>query len=203
MNTVKMTSKKTVALTLASAPFVLRSERSSDIAAREALLDVSFGEGRHARTCQRIRDGRLPAAGLAFSATVKGKLVGTVRLWHVSAGGRAALVLGPLAVDPSCRDLGVGGALMRHAIEAARRLGHAAIILLGDAPYYERFGFRAETAAELQLPGAFERERLLGLELRDGALGGAWGMIVPTGAQAPQARGLRIGRRRRIAAQAA
>ena len=83
-----------------AAPFAIRAERASDVAAREALLDASFGENRHARTCQRLRDGRLPAEGLAFSAVHKGKLVGTVRLWHVSAGGRAALVLGPLAVEP-------------------------------------------------------------------------------------------------------
>jgi GNAT superfamily N-acetyltransferase len=134
MTTVKTASKKTVALALAAAPFAIRAERGSDVAAREQLLDVCFGPGRDARTCQRIRDGRLPAEGLAFSAVAQGKLVGTVRLWHVSAGGRVALVLGPLAVDPACQKLGVGGALMRHAIEAARKLGHAAIILLATRP---------------------------------------------------------------------
>ena len=170
---------------------------------REALLDVCFGEGRDARTCQRLRDGRLPAEGLAFSAVVKGKLVGTVRLWHVSAGGRTALVLGPLAVDPACQKLGIGAELMRHAIAEARRLGHGAIILLGDAPYYARFGFAAAKAAELHLPGSFERERLLGLELREGALEGVWGMIMPTGKPAVSARGVRPGRRRRLVTKAA
>jgi predicted N-acetyltransferase YhbS len=201
MTTVKTASKKT--LPSAAAPFAIRAERGSDVAARETLLDVCFGESRHARTCQRIRDGRLPAEGLAFSAVAQGKLVGTVRLWHVSAGGRAALVLGPLAVDPACQKLGVGGALMRHAIEAARKLGHAAIILLGDAPYYARFGFEAAKAAELHLPGAFERERLLGLDLTEGALDGAWGMIVPTGRAIGQAGGLRTGRSRRLVTTAA
>jgi predicted N-acetyltransferase YhbS len=202
MNTVKTTSK-TAPLPLAATRFVIRAERGSDVAAREALLDVCFGEGRDARTCQRLRDGRLPAEGLVFTAVVKGKLVGTVRLWHVSAGGRAALVLGPLAVDPSCQKLGIGGVLMRHAIEAARRLGHSAIILLGDAPYYARFGFQAEKAAELHLPGSFERERLLGLELRDAALDGAWGMIAPTGKPVSQARGLRSARQKRLVTKAA
>lgn len=196
------TVKKTVALDLAATRFAIRAERGSDVAAREVLLDACFGEGRDARTCQRLRDGRLPAEGLAFSAVARGKLVGTVRLWHVSAGGRAALVLGPLAVDPSCRALGVGAALMRHAIDEARRRGHGAIILLGDAPYYARFGFSAAKAAELHLPGPFERERLLGLELRAGALDGAWGMIMPTG-KASTARGLRMARRKRLLTQAA
>jgi predicted N-acetyltransferase YhbS len=171
-----------------AAPFAIRSERGSDVAAREALLDATFGVNRHARTCQRLRDGRAPAEGLAFTAVRRGKLVGTVRLWHVSAGGKPALVLGPLAVDPSCRALGIGAALMRHALTAAKARGHDAVILLGDAPYYARFGFTAAKAAALSLPGPFERERLLGLELRDGALDGATGMIVATGVLAPEAR---------------
>ncbi len=133
------------------------------------------------RTCQRLRDGRAPAEGLAFSAVRQGRLVGTLRLWHVSAGGVPALVLGPLAVDPACRELGVGAALMDHALAAAEARGHGAVILLGDAPYYARFGFSAHKTGELSLPGPFERDRLLGLELREGALDGACGMIVPTG----------------------
>ena len=75
----------------------IRHERFADFDAREALLDACFGEHRHARTCQRLRDGRVPAAGLAFSAVHRRRLVGTVRLWHVSAAGIPALVLGPLA----------------------------------------------------------------------------------------------------------
>ncbi len=177
-------SARKIALTVSAAPFAIRSERASDVAAREALLDACFGANRHARTCQRIRDGRLPAEGLAFTAMREGKLVGTVRLWHVSAGGIPALVLGPLAVEASCRKLGVGAALMRHALAVAKLRGHGAVILLGDAPYYVRFGFSPEKTAELALPGPFERDRLLGLELRDGALDGVWGMIVPTGATA-------------------
>src|SRR6201996_3292288 len=125
------------ALTPKAAPFAIRAERASDVAAREALLDASFGENRHTRTCQRLRDGRAPAEGLAFSAVQKGRLVGTVRLWHVSAGGVPALVLGPLAVDASARSLGVGAALMKHALAKAR--GHNAVILRGDPAYYERF----------------------------------------------------------------
>ncbi|MBR1132295.1 GNAT family N-acetyltransferase [Bradyrhizobium iriomotense] len=174
--------KPQVALTSKAAPFAIRAERAVDVAAREALLDASFGEDRHGRTCQRLRDGRAPAAGLALSAMREGKLVGTVRLWHVSAGGRPALVLGPLAVDPACRELGIGAALMQQALAAARARGHEAVILLGDAPYYARFGFSAEKTAGLSLPGPFERDRLLAIEFQAGALDGAEGMIVPTGA---------------------
>ena len=173
------------------APFAIRSERASDVAARETLLDACFGENRHLRSCQRLRDGRAPAEGLAFSAAHEGRLVGTLRLWHVSAGNVPALVLGPLAVDPSCRALGVGAALMRRALAAAEAAGHGAVILLGDAPYYARFGFSALKTGELSLPGPFERERLLARELRQGALEGACGMIAPTGALTPEIRARR------------
>ncbi|MDD1517552.1 MULTISPECIES: GNAT family N-acetyltransferase [Bradyrhizobium] len=183
--------KPQVALTSKAAPFVIRAERATDVATRETLLDACFGETRHGRTCQRLRDGRAPAAGLALSAMREGKLVGTVRLWHVSAGGRPALVLGPLAVDPACRELGIGAALMHQALAAARARGHDAVILLGDAPYYARFGFSTEKTAELSLPGPFERDRLLAIEFTDGALDGAAGMIVPTGAALPKRRSVR------------
>jgi len=176
--------KTQIALNPDAAPFAIRAERASDVVARETLLDACFGDNRHTRTCQHLRDGRAPAEGLALSALAQGRLVGTLRLWHVSAGGTRALMLGPLAVDPACRDLGVGTALMNHALATAKARGHGAVILLGDAPYYARFGFSGLKTAELSLPGPFERDRLLGLELRDGALDGAWGMIAPTGASA-------------------
>jgi predicted N-acetyltransferase YhbS len=180
--------KTPVALLSDAAPFVIRAERASDVAAREALLDACFGDNRHVRTCQRLRDGRAPAEGLALSAVRQGRLVGSVRLWHVSAGGIPALMLGPLAVEASSRQLGVGAALMDHALAAAKARGHRAVILLGDAPYYARFGFSAAKTGELTLPGTFERDRLLGLELGEGALDGAWGMIAPTGAPLPKSR---------------
>ncbi|WP_298275972.1 GNAT family N-acetyltransferase [uncultured Bradyrhizobium sp.] len=180
-----MTAKRNtpVALIRQAAPFAIRAERASDVVAREALLDACFGENRHTRTCQRLRDGRAPAQGLSLAAVRQdGRLVGTVRLWHVSAGGRSALMLGPLAVDDDCRGLGVGAALLQRALAIAKARGHGAVILLGDAPYYARFGFTAAKTGELSLPGAFERERLLGLELVEGALDGTWGMITPAGA---------------------
>jgi predicted N-acetyltransferase YhbS len=183
--------KTTVALTPKAAPFAIRAERASDVIAREALLDACFGDNRHMRTCQRLRDGRAPAEGLAFSAVSGGRLVGTLRLWHVSAGGIPALMLGPLAVEASSRKLGVGAALMDHALAAAKARGHRAVLLLGDAPYYTRFGFSAAKTGELSLPGAFERDRLLGLELCENALDGAWGMIVPTGARLPKTKAAR------------
>src|ERR1700676_1983715 len=198
--------KTTIALIPDAAPFVIRSERASDVVAREALLDASFGANRQERTCQRLGDGRAPVEGLALSAVLQGgqgRLVGTVRLWHVSAGGIPALVLGPLAVDNTCRKLGVGAALMDHALAAAKARGHRAVILLGDAPFYARFGFSATKTGELSLPGPFERDRLLGLELSEGALDGAWGMIGPTGATMLKTRASRTRKAPRPVPQAA
>lgn len=182
--------KTPVAPTPKAPPYAIRAERASDVIAREALLDACFGANRHGRTCQRLRDGRTPAEGLALSAVARGRLVGTLRLWHVSAGGVPALMLGPLAVEETWRKLGVGAVLMDRALAAAAARGHRAVILLGDAPYYARFGFSAAKTGELSLPGPFERDRLLGLELREGALDGAWGMVTP-GSPVPKTRASR------------
>src|SRR5450759_1999322 len=92
-----------------------------------------------------------------------------------------ALLLGPVAVESSCRNRGIGAALVRRALREARRLGHGAVILIGDAPYYSRFGFAGKKAAGLKLPGPFERHRLLALELVPNALDGAGGLLRATG----------------------
>src|SRR5882724_12009100 len=102
--------KTQIALDPNAAPLAIRAERASDVVAREALLDACFGANRQMRTCQRLRDGRAPAEGLSLSVVRQGRLVGTVRLWHVSAGGIPALMLGPLAVEASSRQFGVGAA---------------------------------------------------------------------------------------------
>lgn len=195
--------KTPIALSSDAAPFAIRAERASDVVAREALLDACFGDNRLSRTCQRLRDGRAPAEGLALSALVRGRLVGTVRLWHVSVGGAPALMLGPLAVEASSRKFGAGAALMDHALAAAKARGHRAVILLGDAPYYARFGFSAAKTGELSLPGPFARDRLLGLELSEGGLDGAWGMITATGKPLPKVKAARATRALRPATQAA
>lgn len=168
---------------LASPGFRLRDERRADFAAREALLDAAFGPARFAKTCERLREGRRPADGLALVAhDDAGRLIGTVRLWHVEAGSAgAALMLGPIAVAADARSLGLGRALMEVAIDRARRLGHRSIVLVGDAPYYARFGFAADATLGLDLPGPVERARFLGLDLVDGALRGATGLVVATG----------------------
>lgn len=163
-------------------PVRLREERSGDVAAREALLDASFGAAaRLAKTCERLREGRRPAEGLSLVATHGTALVGTLRFWHVEAGNREALMLGPLAVDAAHRSAGIGRALIEHGLRRASRLGHEAVILVGDAPYYARFGFSRASTEGLVLPGPVDEARFLGLELVPGALAGARGRVVGTG----------------------
>lgn len=164
----------------------IRNETVHDIEAREDLLDRVWGAARFQKTAERLREGRTAAEGLSLVAEQDKALVGTVRLWHVCAGpALPALLLGPLAVDAAWRGFGIGSALLRRAIAAARRRGHRAVLLVGDAPYYGRFGFSAEKTGALWLPGPFERHRLLGRELVPGALEGARGLIGATGRPAP------------------
>src|SRR5215213_8747780 len=145
----------------------IRDETRFDIAEREALLDAAFGAPRFAKTSERLRRACTPAG-----------LIGSVRLWDVSAGpARSALLLGPLAVARHARNHGVGAALVTHALDAAKHAGHGAVLLVGDATYYDRFGFSARKTGGLWLPGPYERDRLLACELEPGALDGARGLI--------------------------
>jgi predicted N-acetyltransferase YhbS len=123
----------------------IRQERPGDVAAREALLDLAYGPARFAKPSQRLREGRRPVRELSFVATEGDRIVGTVRLWQISAGvNRPTLLLGPLAVAPDVRSRGIGSALVRRALRDAARLGHRAVLLVGEAAFYGRFGFSSE-----------------------------------------------------------
>lgn len=168
-------------------------EVATDLPDREALLDRAFGKReRRRKTSERLRKGRGPATGLAFAArNRKGRLIGTLRLWDITAGTAGpALLLGPLAVDCAYQKRGIGAKLIRHALGEAKRFGHKAVLLVGDQPYYGRFGFARENVKGLSLPGPVELERFLGLELVPGALQKAEGMIAAdarmTGMEAAQ-----------------
>ena len=165
----------------------IRNETLGDIDARDDLLDRVWGASRVQKTAERLREDRIPAKGLSLTAEQDDTIIGTVRLWHIAAGpGRPALLLGPLAVEGAWRSLGIGSALMRRALGAARRRGHKAVILVGDEPYYGRFDFSSVKTGALWLPGPCERHRLLGCELVPGALDGARGLISATGNPVPK-----------------
>ena len=163
----------------------IREERPGDVLAREALIDAAFGDERRTKTCERLREGRRAADELSLVATERGRLVGTLRFWHVGAGSAGpALMLGPLVVDPAARSRGLGAALVREGLARAQARGHTAVLLVGDAPYYARFGFTAAHTAALTLPGPYAPERFLAIELQGASLAGAHGLVRPTGARA-------------------
>lgn len=159
----------------------IMDESARDMRAREALLDACFGAARFEKTCERLREGRLPARHLSLVAKDRGAVVGTLRFWHVRAGDVDALLLGPLAVAQSHRDCGLGGALMRTGLARAAALGHKAVMLVGDEPYYKRFGFSRALAERLDLPGFYEPARFLAHECVPGALARAQGMVQASG----------------------
>lgn len=158
------------------------TESRNDVLARETLLDRAMGPGRTRKPSEKLRAGRLPAEGLALVARDGDRLVGSVRLWHVEAGGRQALLLGPLAIDPTLQSRGVGSGLMQVALSRAALAGHKAVILVGDPEYYERFGFARSPTGGLIMPGPVDRRRFLGIDLAKDWLAGAEGRVVATGA---------------------
>lgn len=160
----------------------LTPERSEHGPAIERLLEQAFGEERHHKTCQRLRDGRTPLHDLSLVALADGKLIGTVRLWPTLSGGRRVLLLGPLAVDRRWQDHGVGSRLMDEALRRAETVGEEAVILVGDASYYARFGFAQGPTSGLWLPGPVRPARFLAREFKAGALAGARGSVLPLAA---------------------
>ena len=143
----------------------------------EALNARAFGPGRYARTAYRLRSGVPMTEGLCFVARVGTLLVASIRLSGLSIGDTPALLLGPLTVEPAFKSKGIGGALMQTALEAARRQGHRLVILVGDEPYYARFGFRQVPPGRLVLPGPVNPARLLYLALAEGAFEGVAGAV--------------------------
>ena len=159
-------------------PLVIRPEQPADADLIERLHERAFGPGRFARTAYRLREGAPHRLDLSFTAVVGTLLVGSVRLTPVMAGAVPAFMLGPLTVDPAFENRGIGAALMRRAIEAARAGERRLVLLVGDEPYYGRFGFERVPRGQLTLPGPVDPERFLACELADGALGEARGAVL-------------------------
>lgn len=146
-----------------------------------AIEDINaeaFGPGRYARAAYKIREGGPHERALSFVAMHDGQVVATVRLTRVAAGSGRALLLGPLAVKPAFKDRGIGRALVRVAIEAARAAGAPAVILVGDEPYYGPLGFRRIPARRIVMPRPVDPNRLLIHEISEGALDALQGVMV-------------------------
>jgi len=152
------------------ATWEIRPERPEDAPHIEELVAQSFGPGRYAKSAYRLREGVDPTSSLSFVAIEAGILRGSVRFWPVFVGKEPALLLGPLAVQSDQRGRGIGIALMQRGIEEAKALGHRAIVLVGDAPYYARVGFAPIAPGRTKFPGPVDKARILGLALAEGAL---------------------------------
>lgn len=156
----------------------LAPETPGDWAEVEALYDLAFAPGREALSSYRLREGVAPVGPLCLVARDEGGwLAGAIRFWPVSLGetGLPGLLLGPVAVHPTRQGEGVGGLLIDESLSRARAEGWERVILVGDAPYYGRFGFAR--AAALDFPPPTNPERLLALALVPGALDGLSGPV--------------------------
>ncbi len=162
---------------MTSLSLVLRPERVEDASAIARLEARAFGPGRFARTAYRLREGGPHRLDLGVTASVGSFLVGSVRMSPVRAGAAGFLMLGPLAVDPSFEGRGIGTALTNAAIDGARDAGDGLVMLVGDAPYYARFGFTPVPPGRLVMPGPVDPARLLWLELAGGYAAGLTGPV--------------------------
>lgn len=140
---------------------LLQSERPEDGPAVDALVDRAFGPGRFTKVSERVREFAAFAAELSVCAWEGRRLVGSVRMWRVAVGDTPAVFLGPLAVDEAHRLGGVGGLLVERACAAAQAAGEAQVLLVGDEPYFGRFGFAAAPARRVRLPGPVDQRRVL------------------------------------------
>ncbi|MEM8553806.1 MAG: N-acetyltransferase [Pseudomonadota bacterium] len=160
----------------ASEDFQILPETPEDVFEVEWLYDVCFAPGREALSSYRLRDDVPPVQGLCRVARDgAGILAGAVRFWPVRIGEVQALLLGPIAVHPTRQGEGLGGLLMVDSLEAARGSGWDRVLLVGDEPYYGRFGFHKLAAVEM--PPPTNPDRVLGLDLIENAWVGIAGAV--------------------------
>lgn len=159
--------------------YLILPETAEDHDRIEVILDKAFGLGRRTKTAYRLREGSRPIADLCFTARCGDEVVGAIQYWPLIVGGQTqALLLGPLAVDPAHHGRGCGIALMKRSLAAAREHGHRLVILVGDEPYYARVGFSRIPEGQMLMPGPVDPARFLALELQEGALGEAHGLVL-------------------------
>lgn len=173
--------------------YQLEEETEADWWEVEALYDLCFSPGRTALSSYRLRDGVPTVAALCLILRDEdGTLAAAIRYWPavIDEGddddGEDVLLLGPIAVHPTRQGEGLGGLLMNESLSEARRLGWERVLLVGDAPYYNRFGF--QKLEGVVMPPPTNPDRVLGLELKKGAWRGIKGHVTKaSGASLPQA----------------
>ncbi len=162
--------------------FQLSLTLPSDQTEIEQLLDVTFGLSRRTKTSYRLREGSHAVTDLTCVVREEGfGIVGSISYWPLVIGnaGSKALLLGPLAIHPERQNRGIGLFLMCETLAIAKAAGHSLVLLVGDAPYYARVGFMRVPEGQMILPGPWEPQRFLFLELQSGALSAANGLVLP------------------------
>jgi predicted N-acetyltransferase YhbS len=149
--------------------WTLRPEQPSDADAIAALVARAFGPGRYVKAVERLREGAAPDLEVSQAALLGADLIGSVRLWPIRVGETRSLLLGPIAVDDVARRRGLGAALVRAAVSAARAGGWPSILLVGDAHFFGPLGFSTALARDIRLPGPVDPNRVMALRLADGA----------------------------------
>ena len=163
---------------MSSGKFEIRHESDGDAPHLSQLAAEAFGPGRFARSAYRVREGIAPVAGLSLCGVLDGRLIGGIRFTTISiGGGEGGLLLGPLIVDPVMAGRGFGKALVEEGLARASGEGFSLVLLVGDMPYYGRFGFKPVPPARITMPGPVDPVRLLYLELAPGAIEGAAGSV--------------------------
>lgn len=163
---------------MSSANLQISEEAPSDASHLSKLSAEAFGPGRFARSAYRVREGIAPVKGLCLTASLDGRVVGGVRFTRVRIGSEdKALLLGPLVIDPAHTGSGFGAAIMREGLARASVAGYRLVVLVGDEPYYGRFGFTPVPPGQIKLPGPVDPKRLLALEIVPGALASASGLM--------------------------
>ncbi len=136
----------------------------------ELINEEAFGPGRFTRAAYKIREGGPHDRSLSFVAVHQNHVIASVRMTWIAAGEGRALLLGPLAVRPAFKSIGIGRKLVAIAVEAARQAGAGSVVLVGDAPYYGPLGFEKIPQGQLSMPRPVDAERLLAVELKEGAV---------------------------------
>lgn len=158
--------------------FHILPERPEDAPDIEPLLDRSFGPERSRKTVYRLRQGVSPEPDMCFVAVDDdGRMLASLRFWPIRIENTPAILLGPLAVEPAIQGRGIGRALVRHGLDAARRQGWRLCVVVGEPEYYSLYGFVPAAPRGLVLPGPVEPRRFQVLELATGALDGVRGLI--------------------------
>lgn len=161
--------------------FCIKAMKPNDLSNVTQLLDMIFGDDRREKTAYRLRDGVPPVAELSFVGRLDGHLKASLQFWPIEVKGEdgtvPALLLGPIAVCEEHQGQGMGLELMEHGLNAARKMGHQRVILVGDECYYQKVGFSRALATGLEMPGPVDENRLLARELVSGAMQGIKGMI--------------------------